>query len=160
MVPSDATLQSLHYLLQIVMGWNNSHLHMFTVKGKQYGEPDPISPSPLADERKVKLSQVAPSVGAKLTYEYDFGDSWQHTIAVEKISAEDPAAPAPFCVDGARACPPEDCGGIWGYADLLQTVSDPEHPDHADQIEWLGPNFDPELFDADRTNQGLRRIRG
>jgi hypothetical protein len=159
-VAGDISLAKLHQLLQIVMGWQNSHLHQFIVDGTAYGESDPaLGELELRDERKTRLGQVAPIVGSRFIYEYDFGDSWQHEIRVEQIAPAEPGMRYPVCLAGERACPPEDCGGIWGYTDLLEAVRDPDHPEHAEMMEWLEGDFDPEAFNLDATNQALKRLR-
>ena len=111
------------------------------------------------DEDGIRLSQVfTGKKKARIVYEYDFGDSWQHEIVLEKTLEPEPKVKYPRCVEGARACPPEDCGGIWGYADFLEAISDPKHPDHRDMKEWIGGKFDPEKFSVDAVNKELRRV--
>ena len=92
-------------------------------------------------------------------YEYDFGDSWQHVLVVEKTLPIEEAARYPICVAGARACPPEDVGGILGYEDFLEAVEEPQHPEHGQFLEWIGGDFDPEVLDLDKVNRLLRAIR-
>jgi hypothetical protein len=92
----------------------------------------------------------------KFTYTYDFGDNWRHVIQVEKVLAAEPGARYPRCVGGKRACPPEDCGGPWGYGDFLEAISNPKHPEHEDMLEWAGDEFDPEAFDLEAVNEELR----
>jgi hypothetical protein len=105
------------------------------------------------------LKNVAPRAGKVIIYEYDFGDSWTHRIKVEKILKQEPStARAVECIDGARACPPEDCGGVWGYEDMLQALKDPKHEGHAATLEWLGEEFDSEAFDLQKTNEVLQRL--
>lgn len=159
-VAGDISLAKLHQVLQIVMGWENSHLHQFIVDGTAYGEPDPaLGELELRDERKARLYQVVPTVESGFIYEYDFGDSWQHEIQVEQIAPVEPGTRYPVCLAGERACPPEDCGGIWGYANLLEAIEDPDHPEHEDLMDWLGGDFDPEVFDQEEINNRLKRIR-
>lgn len=109
--------------------------------------------------RTAKLFRIAPSAGAKLLYEYDFGDGWQHDIVVEAILQPAEGVRYPVCVAGKRACPPEDCGGPYGYVELLEALGDPEHPEHEDKLDWIGEGFDPEAFDLEEINALLRRIR-
>lgn len=156
-VPSDITLGKLHRILQAAMGWTDSHLHRFDVKGVSYGLADPELD--FRSERSAKLNEVAPTEGFKFRYEYDFGDSWMHNIVVEKILPADPDQRYPVCIKGKRACPPEDCGGVWGYAELEETLKDPSHPEHEEMMEWLDGDFDPEAFDLEQVNQELRRVR-
>ena len=125
-VPGDIALSRLHAVLQIVMGWTNSHLHQFKAGGRYYGEPDPefADVMEVIDERQVRLNQIAPNVKAGFLYEYDFGDSWEHELVVEKILPPEKGAPYPRCTDGKCACPPEDVGGVWGYQDFLEVMRD------------------------------------
>ena len=109
------------------------------------------------DSRRTKLSKAVPHEKARLTYEYDFGDSWEHQILVEKIQPPHPGAQYPVCLAGKRACPPEDCGGICGYGELLEVIRDPTHEEYESMMEWLGGSFDPEEFDIARVNRWLQR---
>lgn len=154
-VPGSMALDALHMVIQIAMGWDESHLHQFFVGNATYAPPDPGFVDPFfsaEDEARARLHKIAPEEGAKFTYEYDFGDSWEHTILVEKILDPDPDTRYPRCVAGRMACPPEDCGGIWGYYQLLDTLADPKAPDHAEIVEWIGGDFDPTAFSLDEVN--------
>jgi hypothetical protein len=164
-VPGNANLGWLHAVLQVAMGWTNSHLHQFKVGGAFYSNPrhhfaeyegDPE----ILDESKVTLQQLAPRAKNTLGYEYDFGDSWEHQITVEKILPPDPAAATSArCLDGARACPPEDCGGVWGYDNLLKIIKNRKSPEHKRMMEWVGGAFDAETFDVAETNRWLRKLK-
>lgn len=156
-VRGDITLAKLHGILQVVMGWEDYHLHAFRVEGIEYGRPDPDFP--VQSDKRVKLEQLIPGEKTKFRYEYDFGDAWEHVLEVEKILPPEPDAHYPRCLAGKRACPPEDVGGIWGYADFLAAVRDPKHPEHEELLEWAGGEFDPEAFDLDAVNRTLARIR-
>jgi hypothetical protein len=158
-VTSATTLYRLHKILQVVMGWSESHLHQFIVDETHYGEPHPDYSFKMKNEKTVKLSQVVSGEKTKFYYEYDFGDSWYHKILIEKILPLEPDKHYPICLKGKRACPPEDCGGISGYYDFLKTIQDPAHPEHDHMLEWVGGSFDPEAFDLDDINQKLRRTR-
>lgn len=163
-VPGDATLGWLHSCLQTAMGWHGGHLHMFLTDDASYSSPNPFSglemDSDDLDERKFTLQQVAPEAGDTFAYEYDFGDSWHHEITVEKILPGDAAsATQAICLTGKRACPPEDCGGVWGYANLLKVLKNPKHEDHESMKEWLGRPHDAEAFDLEGTNLELRRLK-
>jgi hypothetical protein len=164
-VPGDANLGWLHAVIQVAMGWTNSHLHHFLTSDARYSDPRHIEDmglgeEPDRDEEKAMLMQVAPHERVQFGYEYDFGDSWEHEITVEKILPnETAAAMTAFCLDGARACPPEDCGGIWGYAELLKTLKNPKHPEHKTMKEWLGRPFDAKAFDVAKTNLWLRKLK-
>ena len=155
-VNSDINLYRLHQNLQVMMGWTDSHLHQFIVHGEYYGTPDPDFE--VTNETSIKLDRVVSEAGDKFVYEYDFGDSWEHSILVEKILQPETGVNYPICLTGKRACPPEDCGGIWGYGDLLEAIQDPAHPEHEEMLEWLGGRFDPEEFDVDIVNQRLKTI--
>ena len=158
-VPEFLTLAELHEVIQIVMGWENSHLHDFEVGGERYTEFEEDIQSGAGDSTAVTLrSMKLNRKGRPFLYNYDFGDCWRHEILVESsIPAED-SAELPMCVTGRRACPPEDSGGVHRYAYLLGAVSDPTHPDHEELSAWLDPNFDPEAFDVDRVNRILVRV--
>jgi len=158
-VLNDTTLEELHLILQVAMGWANYHLHQFTIDGIEYGQPDPDYGSEMEDETKVKLYQVAPEENAKFIYEYDFGDSWQHTVLIEKILPVEKGKHYPMCIKGERACPPEDIGGPWGYTDFVEAVLDISHPEHEDMVEWVGGEFDPEAFNIEEINENLKQTR-
>ena len=150
-IKSDLRLDKLHDLLQIVMGWEHQHLHGFRVGRKNYGAPDRFGDT--VDERTVRLASIA-SVGDKLVYEYDFGDSWEHELEIETALEPEPGVHYPVCLAGARACPLEDCGGFPGYEHLFEALRDPANEEHAERLEWLG-DFDPEAFDLDKINTRL-----
>ena len=157
LAPGNLTLPQLHAVLQIAMGWTNSHLHGFQVGEQFYTEPDPeYSDTTVLDERRVRLDRIAPGVGAHFVYEYDFGDGWEHTLVVEQILPPDPDAAYPRCIDGERACPPEDVGGAFGYSQFLDAIHDPRHPEHDEWLQWVGGSFDPEAFDRQKTNALLK----
>lgn len=156
-VPSNLTLPVLHAILQITMGWTNSHLHGFQVEKQFYTEPDPDYPGgSVMDERLVLLSHVAPEIGAHFVYEYDFGDSWDHDVVVKQIFPLDAGVAYPRCTGGKRACPPEDVGGSGGYTEFLAAIRRPSHPEHAAWLEWAGGQFDSEAFDLQRANELLQ----
>ncbi|MCX9074068.1 MAG: plasmid pRiA4b ORF-3 family protein [Candidatus Methanoperedens sp.] len=158
-VTNDTTLGKLHRILQIIMGWSDYHLHEFVIGGVSYGVPDKESVYEVKNERNVRLSQVVSKKQTKFSYIYDFGDYWQHKILIEKILPLEPDMHYPICIKGKRACPPEDCGGVGGYEDFLETIHDPNHPEHDEMLEWVGGSFDPEAFDIDEINRELKKIR-
>jgi hypothetical protein len=160
-VPSSATLKKLHQILQIALGWTDSHLHEFVVGDQTYGTPHSEYPNKTRNEARVRLNEVLVKEKDSMVYEYDFGDGWEHKIVLEKILPNSPGLPFPACVAGARACPPEDCGGVSGYGEFLEAIADPFHPEHEDITQWIGGEFDPEYFDKDEVNEELAaRIRG
>lgn len=149
-VPGGITLRELHEVIQLAMGWEDGHLHMFSTGWQNYGPPG--TELGLANEGKALLSQVLAGPGERLRYTYDFGDDWEHDIVVEEIGPALQGEALPSCVAGKGACPPEDCGGPWGYAALKEALADPAHEDHLDRLEWLGldagEDFDPKEFSA------------
>jgi hypothetical protein len=161
LVPSDVRLAQLHDILQGLMGWMNCHMHQFEANRVCYGEPSPDFDFEVIDERKVALDQVLTRPKLSLRYEYDFGDGWMHSVVLERIVKTEPGAILPVCVAGARACPPEDCGGIPGYYNFVEAVTDPSHPEHEEMSEWYGGRFDSEGFDIAHVNKriGGRRAR-
>jgi hypothetical protein len=164
-VPANANLGWLHAVIQVAMGWTNSHLHQFRAGGACYSdtrhnfaeyEGDPE----ILEARQFTLQQIAPREKDSFGYEYDFGDSWEHTLTVVKILPPAPAdAKIAVCLDGARACPPEDCGGVWGYENLLKILKNRKHPEHKTMKEWLGRPLDPEAFDLAKTNHWLGKLK-
>lgn len=159
-VLSDTTLEALHRILQIAMGWSNSHLHQFKVGDLTYGPPDPNFPDfDVIDEKDVVLSEVVSRPNQKFVYQYDFGDDWRHLITLEKILAPEDGVSYPFCLKGKRACPPEDSGGIFAYSDFLEAITDSEHPEHLHLLRWVGGEFDPEAFDRAEVNRSLMNIK-
>lgn len=162
LVPSTVTLHRLHLILQDVMGWTNSHLYRFQIGRQEYGEPHPdneFNEIYFKNSRRTKLGRVVTKNGDVLQYEYDFGDSWQHILMVEDILECQPDMRHALCLSGERACPPEDCGGPYGYAELLETVADPYHEDYLDMMTWLGRRFNPDSFDIEIANLKLRSMR-
>ncbi len=151
-VPGRVSLAELHPIILAAMGWYGGHLYAFWVGQSQYGSPDPELD--MGDARRLTLSAAA-RTGAPLSYDYDFGDDWQHHISVEKILPAEPGVAYPRCLTGRRACPPEDCGGIYGFYELLDAAADPVHPEHEWAQEVLPPGHDPAHFDLDWTNQRL-----
>jgi hypothetical protein len=153
-VGSDTNLQKLHRILQTVMGWYGGHLHEFFVFGESFGDPKGME-GEIMDERKVTLGRLITGEKEKFHYLYDFGDSWEHEILVEKILPLEKGTRYPVCLTGKRACPPEDCGGPPGYESLLEILKDPAHPEHDDMFDWLPGDFDSEKFDIAWVNGRL-----
>jgi len=160
-LPSQTTLRLFHRILQIVMGWENYHMHEFLVGKQRYGVPDSTydEPGEVILEGKIYLSDLLPTPGAQIQYIYDFGDYWQHAVALEEIVSADPDAEYPRVVAGARSCPPEDCGGTGGYADLLDVLMDPKHEEYQHMRDWAGGKFMAEAFSLKDINLRLRRNR-
>ena len=153
LMPGAMTLGDLHQAIQAAMGWHDYHLHAFEIDGRQYGDRRTVDD--VADENRLALSGLVKSGVARFAYTYDFGDGWEHTVVIEKTVPAADSSPYPACVAGKRNCPPEDCGGVWGYRDLLEALADPAHPEHRERIEWLGEAFDPDDFDVQIANAAL-----
>lgn len=160
LVPSGLSLLALHEVIQAAFGWWDCHLHEFEIGGARYGsdDGDGWGPPP-RDESAAMLGSVA-GAGDRFAYVYDFGDDWRHCIKVEKVVARKPGVRYPACIAGRRACPPEDCGGVWGYEEFLNAVTDPRHAEHRAMLDWAGGSFDPEEFDPSAFDHrlGLARL--
>ena len=152
---SAMDLEELHDVLQIVMGWTDSHLHQFIAGDERYGVPDPNFENGTIPERGVRVGALLKKEKQWMTYEYDFGDGWEHKIVLEKVLPYESGARVPKCIGGRRGCPPEDVGGIWGYAEFLEAYEDKNHPEHEEMMEWAGEYFDPERFDLSEINEIL-----
>jgi hypothetical protein len=163
LVPADITLAKLHDVLQIAMGWTDSHLHEFLIGKERFGTPDPedrlMGLPQTVNERKVKLCDMLGGVGAKALYTYDFGDGWEHNVVVEKVLPPEPGLTYPICTAGKRQAPPEDCGGTPGYYRLLEVLADPADEEHEEMLEWVGDGFAPEAFSLDDINEGLSSLQ-
>ena len=155
----DCPLDELHDIIQVSMGWDDEHLHAFEVEGEQYAGFEDADPYEYRDSRKVRLSGLAERGCHRFIYEYDFGDSWRHIVEIEKTLLPEEKAHYPRCVAGERACPPEDCGGPYGYPEFLEAIQSPKHEEHEDMLEWVGGEFDPEEFDLDEVNLELGHLR-
>ncbi|HEY1219573.1 MAG TPA: plasmid pRiA4b ORF-3 family protein [Bryobacteraceae bacterium] len=164
LVPAALTLAQLHDVLQAAMGWQDCHMHEFCVGRRHFGKPNPedrlMGMPPVENERTVRLSSVLGRVGAKAIYTYDMGDSWEHGIVLEKRLSADPHTTYPACTGGQLACPPEDCGGIGGFYDLLDALGDPTHEQHEELQDWVGDDYDPDAFSIDDVNRMLAPRRG
>ncbi len=157
-VPGSTTLSKLHRVMQVVMGWEDAHLHQFTVAGKRCGdaEQDEFGELGFTDETRDRLRDLFPEPGHRFEYEYDFGDSWHHTLVIEGILPLEDGVRRPTCLAGARACPPEDVGGPAGYEAYLDALRDPGHAEHDEWLAWRG-EFDPEAFRLEKINAELKR---
>jgi Plasmid pRiA4b ORF-3-like protein len=162
LVPADLTLAQLHDVLQVAMGWQECHMHEFSAGGRYFGRPDPedrfMGMPPVEDERRVRLSSLLRKIGAKVIYTYDLGDSWEHSIVLQKCLPAVPTLTYPICTGGKLASPPEDCGGIGGFYDLLDALKDPTHEQHEELQDWVGGDYDPEAFSIDPVNRMLTRL--
>lgn len=157
----DCTLDELHEHIQTAMGWTNSHLHYFEIGGKRYGDPELLQDVDfeITDSTRTRLSKILPADGKRIrfVYEYDFGDGWQHEVLFEGCPQAEKGSKFPICLEGERACPPEDCGGVTGYDHFLEVIADPQHEDHDDMVEWIGGKFDPETFDPAKATKSMKQ---
>lgn len=160
-VPGDVTLARLHAIIQRVMGWEDYHMWSFQVGKIEYqtgsgemfdfgGGPRPCSPAGTTLEQATEGRRIT------FRYWYDFGDDWFHALKVERVAGPEPGAIYPRCLEGARACPPEDCGGPWGYRNFLDAVTNPKHPEHEEMLEWIGGEWDAEAFDVGAVNKAIK----
>ena len=161
LVPETITLPALHRVLQTSLGWTDSHLHQFTIAGVKYAAYNPEWADELqqVDERRVTLHKALGADTRCFDYLYDFGDGWHHVVVIEEHHADlSGHAAAIHATAGENACPPEDVGGVPGYADFLSAIADPKHEEHERYLTWVGGRFDPKRFDLDETNRALAKI--
>lgn len=157
LVPETYTFWDLHVAIQDAMGWEDCHLHEFEIihpitnVQTRIGIPDgEWGIAGILPEWEVKMSDYFKGKIKTAYYEYDFGDGWRHKLQLEKVLFRDLNTKYPLCLEGQRSCPPEDCGGAWGYAHLLEVISNPHHPEYVDLTNWIGKRFDPEKFQPDK----------
>jgi Plasmid pRiA4b ORF-3-like protein len=157
------TLDKLHEHLQTALGWTNSHLHHFRIGEQLYGDPlllgGNFDDMGYEDSTTTKVSAILPRGGRRFRfeYEYDFGDGWRHAVLFEGCLRAERGQRYPLCLEGARACPPEDVGGVWGYQEFLEAIADPDHEQHEEMLEWVGGQFDPEAFDPAAATRAMHR---
>ena len=158
----DGTLEDLHDHIQAAMGWTNSHMRSFNIGGLEYGTPGFLDLDPdgreCGDSTSTLLSALLPTDGKpfRFDYLYDFGDNWEHEVVFEGTLKPESGAKYPLCTGGARACPPDDVGGVWGFEEYLEALADPKHERHEELLDWGGP-FDPDAFDARAATKEMRR---
>jgi hypothetical protein len=161
LVHGNATLAEFHRVFQIVMGWEDYHLHEFRLGEERFGIPDPDIPHPsetdCTDDRTVLLSELLRAEGSEATYIYDFGDWWEHSLLLERTAEAEAGAMYPICTEGARRCPPEDVGGAFGYEEFLEAIRNPKHEQHEEMLQWIGGRFDPDAFSVNGVNKKLAR---
>jgi hypothetical protein len=149
------TMEELHYVTQSLMGWSCEHLYQFSSGKRRIVDSEEDGDEDSEFSSDILVGQAFRKVGDSWTYLYDFGDSWEHEIELEKILDLDPGVEYPVCLDGARACPPEDCGGVMGYLNMLSVLKNPKDPEYKEMLEWLGEGFDSEYFSKDEVNSEL-----
>jgi hypothetical protein len=159
----DDTLDRFHEHIQTAMGWTNSHLHHFRIGGVLFGDPllmaENFAEMGYKDSTNTLMSDVVPRAGKplRIEYEYDFGDGWQHEVVFEGLTPPEPRKRYPLCLEGEGACPPEDVGGVWGYADFLEAIADPDHEQHDELLEWAGGRFDPKKFSPSAASRQMKQ---
>ena len=159
----EVTFHQLHKIIQVIMGWENYHLYEFHVNGQVIGLPDPtfahLEDREILNARREQVRKHISHENVTFTYKYDFGDNWRHTITLLKIDSSTlaDADPAPVCLGGARSCPPEDIGGVWGYQHMMEALLTPNHPEREQFLEWLDEEYDPERFSCDVVNALLHK---
>lgn len=160
-VPFDIRIDRLHLTIQAAMAWTNSHLYELRAGGAGWSTPYPDADwdSDFLDARKARLNDIFEDIGTKtLKYLYDFGDGWEHTIKIERLMMPEPGVLYPRLIEVKGRCPPEDCGGPWGYAELLEVIKNPKHERHAELTEWIGDNFDPDAVDTESLTEGVAAL--
>lgn len=160
LVPPDLLLSDFHKVIQTAMGWENAHLHQF-IKGRTFytrrlEDDDFWGTMDNVDYTGLIIRDLLKGEKESIDYEYDFGDGWEHEVLLEKILPAEDNVEYPVCIGGKMNCPPEDCGGPWGYAQLLEIIRDPEHDEYAEYMEWLGGEFDPDAFNMEEVNRMLQ----
>lgn len=162
LVLDSTTLASLHDVVQFAMGWDDCHMHEFTINEERFGTPkDPADQVPgfprkrIRDEERARLFNVLGRVGMRAVYTYDFGDTWEHNIKVEKIMPAEPGKKYPVCIGGKRNCPLEDCGGPYGYMNIMDVLANPDDEEHEELLEWIGEGYDPAHFSVEEVNARL-----
>jgi len=174
LVPTNMLLGDFHFVLQDAMGWTNSHLHEFIAGGEWtfdfvtggtcYGNIQFDEEGDMEDEFSTTLGGILKQPGDRIAYVYDFGDNWTHSILLEEILSSVPAGvEVPSCLEGKRACPPDDCGGTSGYSELLDILADPDHEEYENMKSWVESmvegKFDSEAFDLKKVNRSIRQNR-
>ena len=158
-VPLVIRLDRLHLVFQAAMGWTNSHLYEIRAGDVGWGVPDPNWGDGPLDARKARLADVLEDVGAKtLKYLYDFGDGWEHTVKLLRITDVIPGIPYPCLIDAVGRCPPVDVGGPWGYAECLEAINDPKHERHSEFSDCISQPFDPNTVDADKLARAVEKL--
>ena len=160
LIEDKLTFHDLHLVIQNVMGWTNSHLYQFVYdKNSFIGIPDEDEmddDNDITNAKELVLASFFDKPKISIKYEYDFGDGWDHELVLEKIQDKEPGTQYPSCIKGERNCPPEDCGGIWGFYNMLDILKDKKHPEYEEMLEWLGDGYDAEEFDIDTVNENLQ----
>lgn len=162
LIAADSALVDFNKIIQTTMGWTNTHLHQFIKNDTNYTLKmdfddfwDDLNNVDYRTEN-LQVADLLQVENEKIIYEYDFGDGWEHVVTLEKILPKDDSIKTPICVAGRMNCPPEDCGGVWGYANILKILNQPDHEEYEDYLEWLGEDFNPKYFNKDEVNELLK----
>jgi len=156
LIPAAYPLSRVHQVIQAVMGWENCHMHAFQIGKTTYG-PDPRGELGNADETKARLADVA-RVRTRIGYEYDFGDGWEHELVVEARAAAEAGKTYPACIAGEGACPPEDSGGAYRFAEIKEVLAGPHGTERYELPEWVGEDYDPVRFDLAEANAAAASV--
>lgn len=160
-IESDLTFYDLHHVVQLVMGWTNSHLYQFIYeRHSAIGNPELLESDDVADDKDTFVEVIFDSAGAEVVYEYDFGDGWKHILELEKVLEKKPSQQYPFCLEGEQSCPPEDCGGIPGFYEMMKVLKNKKHPRHKETKEWIGGGYEAGVFDMKAVNNKLKNLQG
>ena len=160
-VSSESSMYVLHHIIQVVMGWKNYHLYQFEVGAMVIADKrlwDEEEMGPITDVKEVSVGEVFTKVGTTAVYEYDFGDGWMHHLELVDISNHPTQEVLPMVLSGENACPPEDCGGIHGYKELLEVLKNPKHPEYRETKVWAGSTFNPTKLSVDASNKELGKL--
>lgn len=157
LVPGNVTLARLHRIIQNVMGWWDYHLYAFTIADREFSEGEDDYDTGFLQAAGRRLFELNLRPRDRFAYLYDFGDDWNHEVLLERVLQANLDEQYPICVGGARSCPPEDCGGVIGYEELLRVLTDPTDEEHESMWEWVGAHYDPERFELQIANMRLRR---
>ena len=160
-VSSESSMYDLHHIIQVVMGWKNYHLYQFEVGELVIADKrlwDEEEMGPITDVKEVSVGEVFTKVGTTAVYEYDFGDGWMHHLELVDRSIHPTQEVLLLVISGENACPPEDCGGIHGYKELLEVLKNPIHPEYRETKVWVGSKFNPTNFSVDACNKELGKL--
>ena len=160
-VSSESSMYVLHHIIQMVMGWKNYHLYQFEVGDLVIADKrlwDEEEMGPITDVKEVSVGEVFTKVGTTTVYEYDLGDGWMHHLELVDRSIHPTQEVLPLVISGENACPPEDCGGIHGYKELLEVLKNPKHPEYRETKVWVGSKFNPTKFSVDARNKDLGKL--
>lgn len=156
LIEDDILLPELHKVIQVIMGWTNTHLHIFETASRRFSDPEFDLGPEYINERKVRLNELLRNEKDSIKYEYDLGDSWRHKLTLQKILPYEKGKVLPVYIKGKGECPPEDVGGVHGYYYMLDVIKDPEHPEYDEYMYYYQRFTEPEEFDPDEVNNLLK----